>query len=296
MSSALAVTFQDTSQILWRLGTHCPAARSRAQHPTTYHQCFGGTSGAAPAVTAAAVLAETWFWYKLQPSAGKEKPSPAMIKAMLIGHTEDLIGGFDWDGSVVGRRPSLPQGWGRVNIDGLFQLDTAVVVLDQDKRDYEDLPNGRPDDARRFTVTGQPWWDRFEIDNPAQGVTVVMVYTDRFAWQGATPLTVNDLDLKVTQLSLGIGESRVFWGNNFDPDGYSHKYGVLTGSTVADGINTVEVIRIRAAGLTPNDFFTIHVQAAAISLKAVPGLDGDQYQPNQDFALYVYNAELVPDQ
>jgi hypothetical protein len=49
---------------------------------------------------------------------------------------------------------------------------------------------------------------------------------------------------------------------------------------------TVEVIRVPAGAVTGS--FSLSVTAAAITYKAVPGLDGGA--PNQDFALYVHNA------
>lgn len=56
--------------------------------------------------------------------------------------------------------------------------------------------------------------------------------------------------------------------------------------TVARGDNTVELIRIPAGEIINGDF-TVEV-VPAVSAKAVPGLDGSG--ANQDFALYVYNA------
>ena len=58
-----------------------------------------------------------------------------------------------------------------------------------------------------------------------------------------------------------------------------------------DRANTVEVIRIPHDGL-PAVPFALEVRAAAMAGQAVPGLDGGQF--NQDFALYVYNAEVAP--
>ncbi len=148
-------------------GSHLSAAYSQFALNAALYRCFGGTSAAAPFVTGGAVLAEAWYFHRI--SDPPQKPSPAMIRAMLIAHADDLAGATDWtDESNIGHRPTLPQGWGRVNLDNLFQEDTAVVVLDQDDRDYESLPGGRPDDAQRFTMTGQPWWDRFEVDDPTR--------------------------------------------------------------------------------------------------------------------------------
>ena len=273
-------------------GSHLSAAYSQFALNAALYRCFGGTSAAAPFVTGAAVLAEAWYFHRI--GDPPKKPSPAMIKAMLIAHADDLEGATDWiDESNVGHRPALSQGWGRVNLGKLFQEDTAVEVFDQDARDYSPFPNGRPDDARRFTVTGQSWSERFvvDVDGPTDVVTIVMVYTDRFAWQGADPLTVNDLDLKVFKYGLTPAQTRAYWGNYFDSDGFSKRvYKSTSGGPSTDTINTVEMVRLRGADLAGGQF-GIQVRATNVNQQAVPGLDGTN--PNQDFALYVWNATLV---
>lgn len=74
-------------------------------------------------------------------------------------------------------------------------------------------------------------------------------------------------------------------GNYFDSRGYSVRipYGLFR-----DPSNTVEVVRIRPGELAGGSF-TLEVQPTTISAKAVPGLDGSA--ANQDFAVYVYNAQ-----
>lgn len=58
-----------------------------------------------------------------------------------------------------------------------------------------------------------------------------------------------------------------------------------------DRHNTVEVIRVPAGELTGS--FVVRVKATAVVAKAVPWLDGGGSSPNQDFALYVFNANQV---
>ncbi len=279
-------------------GTHGSSAHSSVVTNPPFYRCFGGTSAAAPTVTASAVLAEAWFWHMI--GSSPSKPSPAMIKAMLVASADSLknrdypyVAGTDHlDGSLLEYAPSLPQGWGRVNLDNLFQTEEPirdVVVYDQDHRLYP-LDQSDPEPERRFTPTVQSWQVALKVDDASENVVIVMVYTDRFAQPGVQSLTVNDLNLRVNQLGANSGGSRTYWGNYFDTDGYSKNTTGPMSSTPYDHVNTVEMIRIEAGELQSWPF-RVTVTGAQISMNAVPGLDNND--PNQDFALYVYNAKLA---
>jgi len=74
-------------------------------------------------------------------------------------------------------------------------------------------------------------------------------------------------------------------GNTFDSSACSLRLNV---GLAGDSHNTVELIRIRAGEIVGGDF-TLEVTPISISGKAVPALDGTS--SNQDFAVYVYNAQ-----
>ncbi len=215
---------------------------------------------------------------------------------MLVAHADSLKHresgrpGMDHlTGSFPEYSPSLPQGWGRVNLDELFQDTESVVVFDQDHRDYDP----RPTDARRFTTSGQYWRVNLRVDDPGEDVVIVMAYTDRYADLPTETPTVNDLHLSVFQLGLTQNSARDYYGNYFnsDPaDGYSKDLTGPTSSEPLDHVNTVEVIRIKKGELLPVGFHVM-VKAGAINGIAVPGLNDNSF--NQDFALYVYNAKPV---
>jgi hypothetical protein len=257
-------------------GSQVAAALSSQINPWTPYLCFMGTSAAAPAVTGAAVLAEAWYWHTF----GNVLPSPAMIKAMLVAHADDLHDGFDHlVSSELPHSPSHAQGWGRVNLDTLIPDSPAlpaVVVFDQD--------HGTA--GRRFTQTGQYWSTQLQVLNPDDDIIAVLVFTDKESQENAANLMVNDLDLKLTKIGLG-SQSHTFQGNQFATGSwYSRDYGINGVKPPKDAYNTVEVIRVPAGVLS--GVFTIRVTAAAIVENAVPGLDGGA--DNQDFALYVHNA------
>ena len=263
-------------------GTQCAAARSMYTGDTNIYQCFGGTSAAAPAVTAAAVLAEAWHYY-VSPGLGDAgpKPSPAMLRAMLSAHADNLVGGTDYlpnPDEELTDSPSLPQGWGRVNLEGLFH-DQAISECFFDQE-------------HRFTATGEKWSVQLTAGDPAERILIVMVYTDCPSQAGATILTVNDLDLRVFN-RLGGSNGRRYWGNYFnhqtDPWYSDNTFGEPLPEAPLDPHNTVEVVRVYPGELTGT--FIVTVGARGIVGEAVPGADGGA--DNQDFALYVYNATVT---
>ena len=112
-------------------GSQIAAARAQESTFVDYYTCFRGTSAAAPAVTAAAILADAWYRHVI--SDPVSNPSPAMVKAMLVAHADDMYGGYDHlTSSTIPHSPSPEQGWGRVNLDGLLQEDVEVTVYDED--------------------------------------------------------------------------------------------------------------------------------------------------------------------
>lgn len=231
-----------------------------------YYTRFWGTSSAAPAVTGSAVLAETWFSSR----QGGALPSPAMLRAMLVAHTDDMHGGTDrMTGTTLQHYPMYAKGWGRVNLDRLFQTSVSVKYYD------EDHSSGG---ARRFTPGEGSWTVNLQVANSSKDTIAVLVFTDRFATAGASSLYVNNLDLYV------LDGSYVYSENNFNAAGYTIQ---AYSGAYPDFDNTVKVIRIPAGQIVNGDF-TIEVVPSAINMQAVPGRDG--ISANQDFALYVYNA------
>lgn len=241
-----------------------------------YYVRTAGTSFAAPVATGAAVLAERWY----QAKTALTTVSPAMIKAMLVAHAEDLyymsgqtkVWGIDlMEGTTLSYRPQKPQGFGRVNLDKLFQSSVGVRFFDED---HAATP------VRRFTAGSGSWSIGLQVANSSKDVIMVMAFTDAPAAVGASPLRVNDLDLVIRNGSYNYS------GNYFDSSGYSVR--IPLGLLFRDPNNNVEMVRIRPGEIAGGSF-TLEVQPTAISAKAVPGLDGTA--ASQDFAVYVYNAQ-----
>ena len=293
ISNILALSMRGTGSVIDRFKPDLVAPGSRLR--TTWSRgdgspykplfgCFGGTSGAAPLVTGAAILVDAWYRYPFG-----DNPSPAMIKAMLVAHAADL-GGADESGidrntdQALPHSPSLAQGWGRLELDSLFSPGVSTYRVDEDHR------SGGVMNPRRFRGATTTWSVNLVVDDPDRDVIIAMVFTDAPGTPSAEYPAVNDLNLVAVDGS-GILSSR-YYGNRFVSGGYySRRYSPWEALLARDAVNNVEVIRFPASEVTDEDF-SIEVQAWTLAGQAVPGLDGLGV-PNQDFALYVVNASTA---
>jgi hypothetical protein len=279
-------------------GTYVAAARSQAASSSDGYRCFSGTSAAAPVVTGAAVLAEAYYFYKI--SNQTALPSPAMVKAMLVAHADSLVGGRDHlPGTALPDSPSMAQGWGRVNLDRLIQAPppgqqpVGEVAIEQDHDPTVGnlwTPSG---EGRRFIFSGQYWSKQLEVSTTSKDIIVAVVYTDAPSDPAATSLTVNDLDLSLFKMGIGPGSGHRYWGNRFQAGSWysENTAGQILPEVPFDAHNNVEIIRIPAGSIAGT--FWVKVSARVIDRQAVPGLDFQNpvQHDNQDFALYVYNAD-----
>ncbi len=267
-------------------GTRLRAALSMDENSDGLHQCFGGTSGAAPLVTGSAVLVDAWL--RSQPTP--IEASPAMLKAMLVAHADDLYEGKDWlpevayqtGFEILGHSPSAPQGWGRVNLNTLIPDNGGTPS----GRLFYDEDHETVNVQRRFSGSLTTWSDNLEVADSNKDVIVVLAYTDKAGALGASTAAVNNLNLQVVD-GGGPSASR-YYGNKFIlGTEYSRRFPGFIGWAWPDSLNNVEVIRIPTGEIVDEDF-TVVVSAATLGGVGVPGLDGGGN--NQDFALYVVNA------
>lgn len=221
-----------------------------------------GTSFSTPQVTGAAVLATRRLLFD-----GQARPSPALLKAVLVGAASTMQGGWNYvRGWGLGWEPSV-QGWGRLGLSRVLEDATPRRTLDEDKAAVP---------VRRFTSAGGFKNFTFSVADPSKEVVVVLAYTDAPAQAGASVARVNELDLYVLQ------------GGAVYCDGqYTGQYSTRSSACwLPDMYNNVKRARI-----APNSFsgsFTVQIVAGSVTQNAVPGLDGNG--ANQDWALYVYNA------
>ena len=185
-------------------------------------------------------------------------PSPAMTKAYLMNSTTYMTGA-----GVNDNLPSNNQGMGRLNLERAF--DNALrILVDQD---------------RIFTSIGESHIISGSIVDNTKPFRVTLVWTDPPSLTTAGRMLVNDLDLEVT---INDGSGLVTYrGNRFIKD-------ISQPGGNRDRINNVESVWL-PAGTMGN--FTVTIHADDISGDGVPNnLD----MTDQDFALVVYNASILP--
>jgi hypothetical protein len=224
-----------------------------------------GTSFASPHVSGAVALLTSWF--QDDPELGY-RPSPALLKAILVNSADDLFGGKDANGMSLGHRPDSKQGWGRLNLDRAVRPELSTLYFDQAL-------------GCTFTESGQSFTLSVSAQDANQPMRVSLVWTDApgAGLGGTSAAWVNDLDLVVSDASTTY-LGNVFGGGWSVPDG------------AADFKNNVENVFVQSPGPDP---WQIRVEAANILGDGVyagePSLDVQDF--DQDFALVCHNCVLA---
>lgn len=207
-----------------------------------YATC-SGTSMAAPQVTGSVALITQW-WRRA--NRGQD-PSAAMTKALLVNSATDM-GPADI--------PNVNEGWGRVNLRGLFDPSSERAYVDQSV-----VLDERGDDYRL----------RVRAADPSRPLKVSLVWSDAPAAPNAKRALVNDLDL-----TLRADDGTLFRGNRF-------AQGRSVPGGQADRREVVENIFLtRAQG-----GYTLQVSAFNLPGDGKP-FSGDK--TDQDFALVISNG------
>ncbi len=170
-----------------------------------------GTSMACPLVAGAAALVRQW----LVERRGMERPSAALVKAVLLGGAHDMVD--DEGAQCGGEAPNNVQGWGRIDLEETLYPSNRAVHLE---------------DWIPFSL-GSDFIISVETTNTAP-LEVQLVWIDHPGTEGMGRAIVNDLDLVVANETAGGT-----WRGN----------GVREG----DRVNTVESVRIDSAA--PGRYF-----------------------------------------
>ena len=237
-----------------------PGWRTDSTFPGNDFGLMGGTSMASPVVSGAIAL-----WADRYIEEHGINPSPALMKAVFIAAAENLEGGTDADGRLLGHRPDRFQGYGLIDLNEVMDpIGGRVYLLDQEVV---------------FTEAGQAWSEFFSAADPNEPVRITLTWTDApgHGQGGTAPAWVNLLDLEVETASADT-----YLGNVIGTDGWS-----ATGGQADDRNNTESVY------LRPDQHqggIEISVIASLINGDALDPHDpGD---PSQDFALACYNCLL----
>jgi hypothetical protein len=178
---------------------------------------------ACPAVAGGALLVREYFERGYFPTgvpweANALVPTGALVKAVLVNSTVDLIG--------VPGYPTDLEGWGRVLLD-----DALYFAGDDRGLWFRDVRH-----ANGLSTGSVREWS-FQVAGSDQPLAVTVAFMDVPASVGAALTPVNDLDLEVE------GPNGTFLGNVFDTVAGES----VTGGT-ADPLNNVERVLIPAPG------------------------------------------------
>ncbi len=228
---------------------------------------MSGTSMSNPAVAGAVALVVEWY-----ASIYGVRPSPAMVKAMLINTAYDLCD----DGGNTGPIPNRDEGWGMVFLPALMDSPGDFIAIDE----TELIETG---EVHNYAVIH---------DDDLEPLKISLVWTDKYALAGDEWTLKNNLDLEVVAPD---GET-YYRGNAFpvDEEGNSRRSFTAPNTdsmpifdTNGDGwddVNNVLNVYIPADEVQ-RGVYTVRVIGTNVPEDA--NNDGDA---NQDYALYMNNA------
>ena len=208
-----------------------------------YYMYQGGTSQAGPHVSGAAAVLVQY----LRETYGMPRPSPALIKAILINSAIDMDDEVETDPA-----PNMDEGWGRIDLTEVIGATRRFEFLDQ----------------TTALVTSQVFERRVVVASSLEPFKVTLTYTDVPGFPGALPALVNDLDLEVI-----APNGMVFRGNQFSQ-------GESVPNATTDSINNVEGVHLFEPATGE---YTVRVRARRVNDDArrdTPAVD-------QDFALVI---------
>ncbi|MFP4142412.1 MAG: NosD domain-containing protein [Thermoplasmata archaeon] len=221
-----------------------------------------GTSMSNPAVAGAASIVVEWYEEKFN-----ERPSPAMVKALLINTAEDLKG----DGYRSQPIPNKDEGWGMVDISKLeYPKDSPIPFSVEDQS--------------RTVESGESQKYEFECDDRGEPLKITLAWTDKNAESEDHVALKNDLNLKVTSPS-----GKTYRGNAFSqswtPSGSNAIEDFDRNGDGWDDANNVENVYIRP-GETEDGKYSVEVEGFNI-----PEDGTDDGSLDQDYALTVFNSK-----
>lgn len=230
----------------------------------------GGTSAASPKVAGACALLIQWWRQRHTFDTTQITPSPALLKAMLINGAVDT-----GEGSPI---PNNEQGWGRVNLNNVFNPQVPAIYADQN-----------------IILEPTSVDSEFDIEpiDTTKPLKISLIWTDVPGNVGSgtagNPALVNELGLQVTQ------GTNTWFGNNF-ANGFSQTGGQQDAIQTANPgaiVNNVQNIFIE----NPTNTTPYHVRISP------EDINGDCLNPDtpyenaanfrQDFALVIQNARLT---
>lgn len=220
--------------------------------------CWTGTSYAGPAAAGGAAIVRQYLTEGWWPTGGAVPgngftPSAALIKSLLMAGARKMTGaGTSTSTCGAFTYPNCGEGFGRYTLD-----DSLYLTGDAKDTWFHDYTTG--------LTTGQTWTTRFWVNSNAQGLRVVLTYTDYPGAVAANPALVNNLNLVITS-----------------PDGLSAYKGSCYGTTfansdsrantcTADVLNAAEgVVLSSGSAAIQSGAWTLSVTAANVPVGPQP--------------------------
>lgn len=225
------------------------------------YEWMSGTSMSTPAVAGASSVVVEWY----EDTYG-EKPSPAMVKGLMINSARPLLNDLNADGDID-HIPNRDEGWGMVDIGSLISRGESTFLTDQS----DTLTTG---EVHEFELIS---------DDPDQPVKFTLTWTDKYGQAYDNPSLKNDLDLEVISPS-----GDVYKGNAFEDGWTSANIDTISdfdhNGDGTDDVNTIENIFIHENEVEEG-VYTVRVIGANIPEDAL-----NKGTPVQDYALISHNT------
>ncbi|MEF8874304.1 MAG: S8 family serine peptidase [Candidatus Thermoplasmatota archaeon] len=245
-----------------------PGSSIYSTYPTgSGYQTMSGTSMSNPAVAGASTVTIDWYEHN---HPDNESPSPAMVKALLI-NTANQLGG-----NTEGAIPNRDEGWGMVDISKLErpQNDPVPFMLE---------------DQETLLETGDVKEYKVGVNDENEPLKITLTWTDKEAPDstGSGTALMNDLNLNIESPSGDVYRGNAFQNGWTQPNMNTMAEFDDSGDGW-DDTNNVENVYIHPDQLEPGTY-TIKVEG--FNVPEDGNNDGD---PNQDYALAIYNAAQGP--
>ncbi|GEM_PF-928997 len=241
-----------------------------------------GTSFGNPLVAGAATIIVEWYEERYD-----EKPSPAMVRSILVNTAEELdpeVGNTGGNIPSDGHVPNRDEGWGVPNLS---------------KLEYpKEEPMGfQLEDQETLIETGEVEEYEFNPADEDEPLKVTLSYTDKNAQEGdsagGTPTLKNNLDLEVESPGGDIYRGNAFdeTGDGTSDSGYSYPNTDVMDDFDYDGDGWDDVNNVQNVFIHPDELesgsYTVRVHGTN-----VPEDANNDGEANQDYAL---SASNVPD-
>lgn len=239
----------------WSATANYGAAPGERRYLSPLLTWAGGTSAASAHTAGACALLTQWWRQRTG-----EDPSPAMLRAMIVNGAVDT----GYGGPV----PNPRQGWGRIDLGNVVAPDLKRAALD------EMLIFRQPDAAIEWEIRAA---------DPERPVKITLAWTDP---PGALGSGTKERSALVNRLALRVWrDDDTLFGGNFFADGWSAP-GVLDPEG-GDNLQNVFLPPDTLQGVARIQVVALEISTDCFS--ASPEL------PQQDFALWVSNAEPLGD-